>query len=138
MIIIPRLLINQMGQHAIADYPNECCGILVGTIAAEKRVQNCYKTANKNQGRAHDRYQISAMELYQIDRRARENNLNLIGFYHSHPDSPPYPSVYDTQTAWPVYSYLIIAVDKTKTATVKSWVLDSHKQCFLAEELSQV
>jgi proteasome lid subunit RPN8/RPN11 len=129
---------GQICQHAADDYPDECCGILVGTRQIEKRVLACHRTANLNRERAHDRYQISPEEHYQIDKQARDNHLGLIGFYHSHPDSPPCPSAYDEMTAWPIYSYLIISVDKDKNTLVKSWVLDDKGKQMVAEEICQL
>ena len=135
MIIITRRLLDQIRQHALADYPNECCGVIVGTGEDEKRVLGCYKTRNMNKPRAKERYQIDAEELFQIDEQARANQLSIIGCYHSHPNYSACPSAYDVQSAWPGYSYLIISVDKDKNTPAKSWVLDEPGHQLIAEEI---
>jgi proteasome lid subunit RPN8/RPN11 len=111
---------------------------MVGREDGGKRVLGCYKTVNMNRDRAYDRYQISADEHYRIDKQARDNQLSIIGFYHSHPNSPPYPSAYDAQAAWPIYSYLIISVDESKNTLIKSWVLADQERKLVAEEISQI
>ncbi len=125
-------MLDAMCRHAIDDYPNECCGIMVGTGESEKRVQGCYRAANINKG---DRYRIDADDYYRIDKKARAERLSIIGVYHSHPDFSPTPSAYDVKNAWPCYSYLIISVDRDKNTVAKSWMLDDEGRQLVAEDM---
>jgi proteasome lid subunit RPN8/RPN11 len=72
----------------------------------------------------------------KAERLAHFIKLDIIGFYHSHPDCAAEPSDYDTRHALPVYSYVIVSVRKGKVADCKSWELDpeSCKQ-FQSEKL---
>ncbi len=135
MILISEQLLSRICQQAVAAYPEECCGILVGTGDGKKQIQRFCKTANMNKQRLRERYLIDAFEHYNIDKQARADGLSIVGFYHSHPDSPPYPSEFDIKSAWPAYSYIIISVDKHKNTEAKSWILAGRNRCLVAEEI---
>ncbi len=138
MILISKQLLDRIHEHAAAVYPDECCGILVGTGDNEKRIYRFHKVGNINKQRLHERYEIDALEHYKIDKQARGKGLSVVGFYHSHPDFPPCPSEFDTKSAWPDYSYIIISVDKAGNIQTKSWALADQEQRFVAEELRYV
>jgi proteasome lid subunit RPN8/RPN11 len=46
------------------------------------------------------------------EKYARDKGLEVVGFYHSHPDDVAVPSQYDLEHAWPTYSYIVMAVEK--------------------------
>lgn len=75
-----------------------------------------------------DRYWIDPADLLRIQKQAREQGLDIIGIYHSHPDHPAVPSECDRRLAWPVYSYLIASVQGGQIADVQSWRLNDHQQ----------
>lgn len=118
------------------SYPLECCGLLIGTNASEKKVVEVRPVENKNTERTHDRYEIDGREFAKIDKEATKNGLQIIGIYHSHPDHPAMPSVYDTEHAWTGYSYMIAAIEKGKKVEVKSWVFNEEKKQFEEEKIS--
>jgi proteasome lid subunit RPN8/RPN11 len=66
---------------------------------------------------------------------ARKRKLEVLGFYHSHPDHPARPSDYDREFALPFYSYIITAVDKGKAGDFTSWELTTNREQFLPEEI---
>ena len=70
-------------------------------------------------------------ELY-----ARKHNVDIIGFYHSHPDHPAKPSQFDLDHAWPVYSYIITSVINGKADVMTSWLLSSDRAKFENEEIN--
>ena len=82
----------------------------------------------------HDRYWIDPADLLRIQREARDQDLEIIGIVHSHPDHPAVPSEYDQRLAWPVYSYVIASVRGGQVAEVQSWRLNDHQQ-FEPEEI---
>jgi proteasome lid subunit RPN8/RPN11 len=59
----------------------------------------------------------------------------MIGFYHSHPDSEPRPSETDREFAWPSYSYVIQAVHRGISLTVKSWVLKDDRSGYDEQQI---
>ncbi|MBI5048282.1 MAG: M67 family metallopeptidase [Deltaproteobacteria bacterium] len=132
MLYFPKNIYHEIIGHAKLAYPYECCGALIGK---GKKVVNCRLMENINKERANDRYEINPKELLQVEKEASLNGLEIIGFYHSHPDHPDRPSSFDRERAWPLYSYVIISVQNGKTASVKSWTFEDEKEAFREEEI---
>ena len=119
--------------HAESVYPEECCGILLGEIVGiSKTVVEVIPTINAwNKAESDEvdrsknsRYSIDPQDIFMTQKRSRELHLDIIGFFHSHPDYPAIPSICDRTQAWEVYSYPIISVVNGKVSEIKSWVLD--------------
>ncbi len=138
MLVIDKNLLVQMFRHAKDDYPNECCGVLIGESYTENSVTGFCKMANTNKQRASYRYLIDAKEHYLVDKKARADGLDIIGFYHSHPNSGACPSAYDCLHAWPAYTYLIISVDECKNTLARAWILSEDSKTLAAEEMRVV
>jgi proteasome lid subunit RPN8/RPN11 len=112
MLILPPNILAQLQHHAAAEYPRECCGILLGRTHSG-RVETLHALPAKNladPARLHDRYTIDPLAVLHADRQASQLALDIIGFYHSHPDHPATPSPTDLAAAWPHYVYLILTV----------------------------
>ncbi len=112
-------------RHAEETYPNECCGVLLGRFAdSENTVAGVVACANARQDSPHNRYSIAPLDLVRIQRDARNRGLEIVGFYHSHPDHPAQWSSTDLAEAhWLGCSYLIAAVAKGKAAETRSFRL---------------
>ena len=80
------------------------------------------------------RYWIDPKDMLAAQKYARNNGLNIIGIYHSHPDHPAVPSECDRTCAWPEYSYIIVSVPNGTAADTFSWTLDDEHQ-FQPEDL---
>jgi proteasome lid subunit RPN8/RPN11 len=81
------------------------------------------------------RFSLDPRELMQLEKRAGEAGLAVLGFYHSHPDHPARPSETDRQNAWPYYSYVIVAIAQRKPVDLTSWQLDEASEQFKPEEI---
>jgi proteasome lid subunit RPN8/RPN11 len=133
---LSKAVYNDIIAHSLGAYPHECCGVLLGKVSgADKRAIKAVKASNKNEARANDRYEIDPVELNRIDREARAEKLDVLGFYHSHPDHPDRPSGFDRERAFPFYSYIIVAVSKGVETTAKCWTFEDEKAPFEEEEL---
>lgn len=145
-----------MQAHAASVYPQECCGLLLGTLVPEEemrrvaevvRVDNTWSAeigdlteAQLDKGKSFDRrrrYWIDPKALLQIQRDARDRDLNIIGVYHSHPDHPAVPSECDRRLAWSDYSYIIVSVEQGELVDLQSWCLDDAHQ-FVSEAIALV
>jgi proteasome lid subunit RPN8/RPN11 len=106
-------------------YPNECCGVLLGKSSSEgNTVHQIVRAGNTRTDSAHNRYNIAPQELVKIQRQARALSLDIVGFYHSHPDHPAQWSPTDFAEAhWIGCSYVITAVEKGKPAITNSFLL---------------
>jgi len=129
--------LEKIRKHGEADYPNECCGFLLGktdrdikTVIRSKPVVNSREQENR-----YNRYYIPPEEYMRIERLARDEDLEVIGFYHSHPDAEARPSKYDLDHSWPFYSYIIVSVQKQKAKKMNSWRLKEDRSAFDREEL---
>lgn len=134
--------------HAERTYPEECCGIMLGKIDGDvKTVVEVWETLNVWEEEKwaefpasggvrskNSTFAIAPLDLIKAQKAARDRQLQIVGFYHSHPDHPAIPSEMDRAIAWAVYSYIIVSVPKGKAGEVRSWCLDEAHQ-FQEEEL---
>lgn len=120
----------QLEHHARQTYPEECCGVMVGQPGETVSVCSVHPTENLSSTRLHDRYEVDPREIVKVDRAAEQRGLDIVGFYHSHPDHPPAPSATDAESAWPGYIYLIVAVAEAGKAQVTAWMFDEERGRF--------
>lgn len=123
--------IRREGEQA---YPGECCGILAGRTGNVKEVLRLVPALNRRTDDPH-RYLISPDDLRLIEARLRSSGQEILGFYHSHPDHPATPSAFDTEQAWPWYSYIIVGVDRGRAAELASWVLVDDRSVMHPESI---
>jgi proteasome lid subunit RPN8/RPN11 len=112
--------------HGEETYPNECCGVLLGknVTGAGNHVQQIVRAGNTRTDSAHNRYHIAPRELVKIQRQARGLGLDIVGFYHSHPDHPAQWSQTDFAEAhWLGCSYIITSVEHGKAVLTNSFLL---------------
>jgi proteasome lid subunit RPN8/RPN11 len=90
MISISEQQLTEIREHGVRDYPYECCGLLLGRYETEgKVVRETYPISNAREESAkRNRFLIEPDELMRGERYARSRDLEVVGFYHSHPDSP--------------------------------------------------
>jgi proteasome lid subunit RPN8/RPN11 len=137
MISISEQLLENVREHGIRDYPYECCGLLLGRYEADaKVVRETYPISNAREESAkRNRFLIQPEELMRGERYARSKELEVVGFYHSHPDSPARPSQYDLEHAWPTYSYIIVATSEGHSGDLYSWEQEPDRSKFNPEEI---
>ncbi len=139
VITLSQRHVDELRRHAEQEYPEECCGLLLGSFGSrgEKIVRETRAISNAREPEArHHRSLILPEELVRGERAARELGLEVIGNYHSHPDHPARPSQFDLEHAWPTWSYVIISVRNGRAESLLSWELKHDRTCFAAEEAS--
>jgi proteasome lid subunit RPN8/RPN11 len=128
-------LLDEIRRHGERAYPAECCGALVGRAGEDgKEVVRLAPAVNRRTDDPH-RYLIAPDDLRRLEAEVRAEALQVVGYYHSHPDHPARPSGFDTEHAWPWYSYLIVRVDHGRAADAASWVLDDERPLMHPESL---
>ena len=123
---IPTAVYEVMRAHGEQTYPHECCGALLGhsTPGGGWQVTAAVRAGNTRTDSAHNRYQIAPIELVRIEREARNEGLDIAGFYHSHPDHPAQWSPTDFAEAhWLGCTYVITEVRGGKAATTNAFLL---------------
>ena len=120
-------------QHGREAYPHECCGALLGRGG---EVVEAWPLPNTTDEGPRRRFLVRPVDYRAAEQRGAELGLDLLGFYHSHPDHPARPSQYDLDHAWPVFSYVIVSVTNGLPGDVTSWRLSDDRAMFEPEALT--
>jgi proteasome lid subunit RPN8/RPN11 len=131
---VSEALLNDIRREGERAYPAECCGVLAGLPGDAKEVFRLVPIVNRRTDDPH-RYLIGADDLRRVEAELTPARLEVLGFYHSHPDHPAAPSRFDIEHAWPWYSYLIVRVDRGQAAEATSWQLAHDRSAMLPEPL---
>lgn len=115
--------------HLVSErsYPNECCGFLFGHNDGLKLKITTIREVINNDEHSKVHYTIPPKEFMKAEKYASENDLHLIGVFHSHPEHPPIPSGKDLDDALPELSYLITSVHEGEVMDTQSWRLDDER-----------
>jgi len=128
---------RQIGRHGADAYPRECCGALLGTNGGPKTVLRLLRIDNARAPEdAHHRFLVGDNDYRRAERTADDAGLELLGFYHSHPDHPARPSRYDLEQALPRFSYVIVTVAAGEAGPMTSWVLAEDRSRFEEEKIT--
>ena len=111
-------VLDRIVAHAVADLPNECCGLLIGNAEI---VEDAARARNIKRSRT--RFQVEPADHFAAIRRARAAGLEVIGAYHSHPSGPSGPSETDrARLTDPAMFHVIISLAHG-TRTVRAFRL---------------
>jgi proteasome lid subunit RPN8/RPN11 len=137
LIALQESHLHEIRQHGERDYPFECCGLMLGRFAeGRKVVVETYPISNAREEEAkRNRFLIRPEELMRGEKFAREKGLDVVGFYHSHPDDRAVPSQYDLEHAWPTYSYIVVSVEQERAVDLRSWEMENDRSRFNEEEI---
>jgi proteasome lid subunit RPN8/RPN11 len=138
MLYLSEKIVNEIRGHGAHDYPNETCGALLGLESddADREVRALFPLTNRRDDSPRNRFSVTSDDVRAAERAARESKLEVIGWYHSHPDHPAKPSEFDREHAWPWYSYIIVSVAAGQPADMTSWRLVDDRTHYLPEEIS--
>jgi len=131
---VSEALLGTLHREGERAYPGECCGVLAGQPGEIKQVRRLLPVVNRRADDPH-RYLIAPEDLQRVEAEVRQADLEVLGFYHSHPDHPAAPSSFDAEHAWPWYSYLIVRVDRGHAVEATSWQLAGDRSAMLPESL---
>ncbi len=130
-------ILDAIRAHGQATYPEECCGFLLGRTTTEgNHVVSAWRVENRRAENRQRRYTITAQDYHAADRAARRQGLDIVGFYHSHPDHPARPSATDlAEATFPGYSYVIVSILDGQPADLTAWSLTPDRARFDAESI---
>lgn len=124
-------------------YPDEGCGLLLGPVPDAfdrpgrplfvdevRALPNGWDASAKT-----NRYLIDPRLLAKVENELSGTGRGVVGFYHSHPDHPAWPSPFDLMMAWPCLSYWIVRVDAGKAVDGRSWQRTEDGRSFIEEEI---
>ena len=142
VVKITKSAFHGMIEHAEEGYPNEVCGVMIGkdlkisafkrckNLVSEDSIQTNFKELNKiDKERLRDRFELDPVSYLEADQWARDNALEILGIYHSHPDHPSKPSETDRQVASHGWGYIIFSINKGKFSDARIWYIkdDEHQ-----------
>ena len=119
--------------HACEGYPHEVVGILAGNRSSNTVTE--VKTLFNERGDTNNRYKVGALTLMRAEKALESQGLEIVGYYHSHPDHPSQYSEYDREHALPNMSYLIVSVVEGQEQTKQSWRLTEDRSLMLEEDI---
>jgi proteasome lid subunit RPN8/RPN11 len=139
MLTIPKAIQEQIQAHGTASYPYEGCGLLLGTavngnnvVAAIHPTQNVWPVEEEKR----TRFRIDEREWAEAELAALRQGLDVIGVFHSHPDSPSVASPRDLAwAAFAGYSYLITEIRQGVPQDGRSWQLMPDRSGFIEEKV---
>jgi proteasome lid subunit RPN8/RPN11 len=152
MLLLSQATLDLIKEQGRSSYPEECCGLLIGRIEADRRValqavpvlnvwtSDVALTEDDTQHSLRDRFYIPPQEYLRAQRAAARHDLDVVGCYHTHPDDRAWPSERDRIGAagvggGPDFSFVILSVLQGRPADVASALLSSDGQQWLPEEL---
>src|SRR5215469_14535179 len=103
-------LAERIGKHGAETYPHECCGALLGRDGEDggRQVRDLFPLVNRREDSPRNRFAVTSEDVRDAEKAAHAAGLDVVGWYHSHPDHPARPSEFDREHAWPWYSYVIV------------------------------
>jgi len=121
---VPRKLFDELIEHAVADSPNECCGLIGGRSDEATTV---YRARNAEQSPL--RYSIAPGEQLAIMDRIEAAGEELVGIYHSHTRTEAYPSQTDINLAagWPDPVYFIVSLMDSAEPVVRGFTIKDRE-----------
>lgn len=131
-IVLPPQTDAAIRAHGRQAFPHECCGALLGGGGVAREAFPLPNTTAEGPRR---RFLVRPDDYRAAEKRAGEAGLELLGFYHSHPDHPARPSQYDLDHAWPSFSYVIVSVMAGEDQVLTSWRLKEDRSGFDEEDV---
>ena len=141
---------ERIRKHGAETYPHECCGALLGRDAdaaaagssgrseqtPPREILELFPLVNRRDDSPRNRFSVTSDDVRAAEKAARQQGLDVVGWYHSHPDHPAEPSQYDRDHAWPWYSYIIVSVANGKPQDMTSWRLCDDRTEFAGEDIA--
>ncbi len=136
-VVLSAALQQQIFREMETAYPNEGGGFLLGSADVEAitvmdmvQVENQFETEER-----YHRYAMMPLDWAKLEDEADARDLTLVGYYHSHPDHPAIPSVFDRDHALPNFTYIITSVEKANAVDMRVWRLRPDRDQFDAATL---
>ena len=137
-------LAEKIRAHGVETYPHECCGALLGRdreletgtqTKPVREILGLFPLINRRDDSPRNRFSVTSEDVREAEKAATQQGLDVVGWYHSHPDHPARPSEFDREHAWPWYSYIIVSIHNAAPQDMTSWRLNDDRAAFSPEDL---
>lgn len=136
-IELSKALQQKIFKQMEGTFPNEGGGFLLGTRSGNTvsiidviQIENIFESEEQ-----YHRYAMSPKNWADMEDTADARGMTLVGYYHSHPDSPAIPSEYDRVHALPNFVYIISSVMAGEAVEMFVWLLRDDRSAFDQLEL---
>ena len=131
---IPNTLMIMLQEHVLQDAPNECCGLLVGAHHKHSvKITELYKSQNQTSGNPTRSFEVDPKLRFDVmrDTQSRDDGVDIIGHYHSHPNGPAEPSATDLSMAYePDMVWIICGMPNSKDIEVGAYKVRPDRSAF--------
>ena len=149
LLMLKPEIAERIRKHGAETYPHECCGALLGRDGdaavvdsagqgeqtPPREVLDLFPLVNRRDDSPRNRFSVTSEDVLAAEKAARTLGIDVVGWYHSHPDHPAEPSQYDRDHAWPWYSYIIVSVANGQPQRMTSWRLNDDRAGFTSEDV---
>ncbi len=135
-MVLTEAQVRGLEDHARETYPEECCGFILGPAGEPRKIHEVRRATNVAEENRARRYVIDPRETLAVEKSLHGTGLEILGFYHSHPNHPAVPSEFDRGRAWPWYSYVILSIVERTPADLRAWTLEDEAEVFRSDELT--
>jgi len=137
---IEQAVLNKIEKHGERAFPEECIGAVLGELPENgaRQAADIIAFENASEDNRRRRSLVTPQDYLRADTEAQARKLEVIGWYHSHPNVAAIPSQFDLENALPWYSYLIVSIRDGKAAELRSWRLAEDRSQFWEEEINMM
>ena len=123
MIELPLSMYEEIVSQALAEFPNEACGLIAGQDGAAVKLFRM-----KNADASPVTYRLDPQEQLHVFNELDENGWELFAIYHSHTHSEAYPSETDRRQAfYPESRYLVLSIADRESPVLRGYrILDGE------------
>jgi proteasome lid subunit RPN8/RPN11 len=135
MLYLSSSQLQRIVAQGLEGKPLEICGLLAGRKEGDKtRVEEVYPIESDDKSEL--TYSMNPLQMMKAERAAREAGLAIVGIYHTHPATVPYPSKTDVERAhwegtddlnFPGYSYLIVSLRNPDAPEPRSFKINGRR-----------
>jgi len=117
LVYIARDFVDEMVRHALAERPNEACGMVAGL---GNRATKVYPATNAEKSPV--RYLMEPRDQLRIMRDMEDHGWDLLGIFHSHTHTAAYPSQTDVSLAYyPDALYILVSLADEANPVVRAF-----------------
>lgn len=121
LLEIPAGVFENICTYLTGVYPEEGCGLLLGTKSRNRHCVKFAKPLKNVDPSPKTRFSMDPASIFDVFRYAEDEGLTVLGIFHSHPEGSPRPSRYDLKTPWRGYIHLIITTMPATHGGYAAW-----------------
>jgi len=120
--------LRAIDEHALKNFPRECCGLLLGKFG-ENVIEVKEVVEARNVLGSPVAFEVDAELVFKAIKRAEKSGLELVGIYHSHPNIAAYVSSRDSEIMklWPGVAWLIVSAARERVVERKVYIRKDGK-----------